>query len=94
MLDWIKNREPVIVAAVAGWVITNVGALILGHTTWITPDQWNSLATWLTPLVSAGVAWLLAWLVRRVVTPVAKVADQVEAQLGAAPGIGEPPHST
>lgn len=91
MLDFIKNREPVIVAAVVTWIVTNLGALVLGHTTWVTKAQWNGFATWLTPVVSLGVAWLVAWLVRRVVTPVAKVADQVEAKLNAAPGIHEAP---
>lgn len=72
-----SSREPVVLAALivgpVTWLLTNIGALIVGHTHLVTKAQWDSKATTLFPIITAVVVFaltfLIAWLVRRVVKP-------------------------
>lgn len=90
MIAWFKSKEPVLGGYIVAWVLTNAGAVIVGRTHLITSDQWSTLSNTLTPVLLTVVLGGLAWFSRTVVTPVAKVADQVEAHLNAAPGIDGP----
>lgn len=62
-------REPVMAAAVVTWVLSNVGAVLLGHTHLVTAEQWGAVTTYVTPLATAAVLAAIGAVVRRYVTP-------------------------
>lgn len=65
--------EPVIVAGVVLWLLTQLGAVLVGHTHWIQQSQWDTLVTTLVPIVSAAVIGVITWITRRFVSPAWKV---------------------
>ena len=65
----LMASEPVMVAAFVHWALINVGLFFVGRTTLLTGDQWSTVASALTPLVSGAVLAVLGWVLRRYVTP-------------------------
>lgn len=73
------ENEPAIVAAFVAWLFANAGAFVVGHTHLVTNSQWGSLTTGVVPFVTAGVLSVIAFVLRKYVSPAWKV---VEGDLG------------
>lgn len=67
------SNEPQVVQGVVLWVLTQVGALVLGHTSLVTSQQWSSLTTGLVPILSLIVIGAITLVWRRWLTPAWKV---------------------
>jgi hypothetical protein len=65
------------------WLLTNAGAVIVGHTNLVTAEQWNATATWVTPFVSAFILGVVGIVVRRYVAPAWKLIQAQAASAGA-----------
>lgn len=72
----VVKSEPALVTMAALWLLTNVGAAVVERWHWLGADQWSTLSQSLTPLVTAGIAALAGWLLRRVVTPAWRALEQ------------------
>ena len=74
------ENEPVIVGHFVLWLFVNLGAFIVGHTNLVTSDQWNSLTTGLVPFVTAALLSVIAFVVRKYVSPAwKKVSGELES---------------
>jgi 2',3'-cyclic-nucleotide 2'-phosphodiesterase (5'-nucleotidase family) len=71
----LASQEPVVVGAAVAWLLAQVGAIVVGHTHVVTDAQWGSVATYLTPIVSAAVLAAVAWVTRQFTVPAAKVVE-------------------
>jgi hypothetical protein len=80
--SFVKN-EVAITGAFVAWLLTNVGAVIVGHTNLVTAEQWNATATWATPFVSAFLLGVVGIVVRRYVAPAWKLVQRQAASAGA-----------
>lgn len=69
--DLIK-KEPVLAGYIVVWVLTNLGALVVGHTHVVDSATWTTVATTVTPVLTGLVLGALSWLTRRVVEPLFK----------------------
>lgn len=74
------SSEPVIAAHAAAAVVGYVLTALVTHGV-ITSDRASALTQQVLPAVTAVVLVGLGWLVRRAVSPAAKFADQVEAEV-------------
>lgn len=73
-----KSSEPVLIGSAVLWVLTQAGAVVVGHTDLISGDQWSALSSALVPVITTVVIAVIGWITRGKVTPVAKlVADVV-----------------
>jgi len=72
----LRNAEPVMVTAVAVWIVQIIGTLIVSRYHIITPDQWSAVSVELTSLVSGAILLGAGWLVRQRVSPVGKPASE------------------
>jgi hypothetical protein len=69
--DLLKN-EPVLVGGFVFWLFSIIGSLITNHTDLVSASQWESVSTYLIPIVSAAAIAGIAWIVRKYVSPLAK----------------------
>jgi hypothetical protein len=74
--------EPVVASSIGLWLVTNVGALLVGRTHLLTDKEWAPLASSITPIVIAAVLAVFAFIVRKVVAPAWKLVDDEAAKLG------------
>lgn len=68
----LLKKEPVLAGYLALWILTNVGALLIGHTHLVDSATWTAYATTLTPILTGLILGALSWLTRRVVEPLFK----------------------
>lgn len=78
---FLKN-EPVIAAHIAAWVVLNLGVLLVSRYHVFTPAQWSVAAVELTGMITAGVLFLMGWLIRRAVAPAWKLATLEAGRIG------------
>lgn len=71
----LLKAEPVVAAHVAAWLVLNAGVLLVSRYHLATDSQWKVASLELTPIVTAVLLAVLAWLVRRVVTPAWKLLN-------------------
>lgn len=71
----LYKAEPVIVKSAVGWLLLQAGLLVVDHWHLLSDTAWSSLAQALAPVVTAVAMGLLAWAIRRVVTPAWKWLD-------------------
>lgn len=72
MIMQLLKKEPVLAGYLAVWILTNVGALLVGHTHLVDAATWGTIATSVTPILSALILGGLAWLTRKYVEPIIK----------------------
>lgn len=73
----LAKNEPVLVAHGVAWLLLQAGLILVGRYHVLSSSSWSSLSSALAPVVTAAAMAVLALLVRRVVTPVAKLAAPV-----------------
>jgi len=64
-------REPVMAHAAAVWLVTQIGALVVGQTHLLTAHDWSGTSQGLVALVSALILGGLGKVLREKVTPAA-----------------------
>lgn len=66
LIKSITDEEPVLAAAGATFLVANIGNLLLADHV-VNSVQWSATETALTSMVSAGILFVLGWLVRHLV---------------------------
>jgi hypothetical protein len=80
------KREVAMTAAFVTWLLLQVGAYLVGHTHLVSSTEWNALAQFLEPILTAGLLTVVGLVVRNFVTPVwTSVGGAVESQGGSFP---------
>lgn len=90
---YLKNEEPVAAGAVALWVVTMLGQILVGQGI-VTSDQWSGLTTALVGLISTLIIGAIGWVTRSLVaspktqaaltatnTDATKAAQAIQAEL-------------
>ena len=78
----VLKNEPVLIGHFAIWLVLNLGIVLTSRYHVFTSTQWSAVSVELTPIVTAALLSLSAWLIRRVVRPAWKVAEADAARLG------------
>lgn len=73
----LVKSEPVLVAHGVAWLLLQAGLILVGRYHLLSSSSWSALSSALAPVITAAALALLALFVRRVVTPVAKLAAPV-----------------
>lgn len=68
----LLKKEPVLAGYLAAWILTNLGALLIGHTHLVDAATWSGLATTVTPVLTGLILGGLSWFTRSVVEPIFK----------------------
>lgn len=84
--DSIVKDEPVIVGHFALLLLSLIGEFLVGHHI-LGDAQWSADQNSVLPLVTIVLLAVSAWLLRRVVTPVAHLISTAATGLSAHPGI-------
>jgi len=84
LLAKLISYEPVLTSAVVKAVVGAVLAFLVTHGV-ITSTQASGLTQTVVTVVVPGATLAFAWVVRKFVTPVAKLADRVQDKVDPAP---------
>lgn len=71
----LVKSEPVLVAHFTAWLLLQGGLIVVGRYHLIGGSSWSALSSALAPAVTAVFLGVVAWLVRRVVTPASKLIE-------------------
>lgn len=73
----IVKSEPVLVAHAVAWLLLQGGLIVVGRYHLISGATWTALSSALAPVITAVLLGVMAWFIRRVVTPAWRVAGPV-----------------
>lgn len=72
VVSQLLKKEPVLALSLTVWILTNLGAVLVGHAHLVAAGTWSGVATAVTPVLSGLILGGLAWLTRKFVTPLVK----------------------
>lgn len=68
----LLKKEPVLALGITVWILTNLGALLVGHAHLVDAGTWSGVATTVTPVLSGLILGGLSWVTRKYVEPIIK----------------------